>query len=291
MILAGAADGLVGLGRDGEVRVQRVQVGRHIARRDQAVDAVRVALLVHDPGGQGLVAERRRAGGAGARVRHRGRLAHVVHVDAARGRADEEVPLRVTRQHGVLAAAALEGGGDHGRRQQHPALRAGRSSGGLEQRRRLRRVDAHADAGEELERRRADRLDRLWRPEIGGERVLRGAGGSGGVGGGGHRPPSLSKRWAGPHGPAHSIREPGPAVVPAADTPPHIAPAARLDTAAQPAAGGGPTSTRARSNQPPARPPATRPGRRPGRRRAPSPPPSPSCGRRRSWSASGTPGR
>jgi hypothetical protein len=125
VVLARAADGLVGLGGDGEVRIQRMQVGRDVARRDQAVDRVWVALLVHDPGGKDLVAERRRTGDAGARVPHRGGLAHIVHVDAARRRSDGEVPLRVARQHRVLAAATPEGGGDHGRRQQHPALQAG----------------------------------------------------------------------------------------------------------------------------------------------------------------------
>ena len=216
VVLAGAADGLVGLGGDGEVRVQRVQAGRHVARRDQAVDRVGVALPVHDPGGKDLIAEDRRTDGAGARVADRRRLAHVVHVDAARRRPDGEVPLRVARQHDVLAAAALEGGGHGGRRQQHPALRAGRPSGGLEQRRRLRRVDAHADAREELERRRADGLDRLGRPEVGGERVARRVRGGAGVSAeevmGG---PSLSKARAGPYRPSPLNQRARPAGAPA----------------------------------------------------------------------------
>jgi len=46
VVLAGTADGLVRLGGDGQERVQRMELGRHVAGRDEAVDAVRVATVV-----------------------------------------------------------------------------------------------------------------------------------------------------------------------------------------------------------------------------------------------------
>ena len=125
VILAGAADGLVGPGGDGEVRVQRMQVGRHVAGGDETVDAVGIPQLMHDPSGERLVAERGRPGPAGARVAERRSLAHVVDVDAPGCRAQGEVALRVSCRHEVLAAAALERGGNGGRQQQHPAHWAG----------------------------------------------------------------------------------------------------------------------------------------------------------------------
>ncbi len=54
---ARAADVLVRLGVDREVRVQRVKLGGHVRGRDQRVDAVRVAAVVHDARREDLVAQ------------------------------------------------------------------------------------------------------------------------------------------------------------------------------------------------------------------------------------------
>ena len=165
------ADELVGLGGDRQVGVQRVQFARHVARSDQAVDAVGVAAVVHDPRRQHLVAESRPAGLAAARIGHVGRLAHVVHADLAGRRAHDDVEGRVAGDHRVLLRARRQGRGDDGRRHQHPALRAECAPGGREQMHGARRVDPHADTREQLERRRADRRDGLRRPEVGGAGV------------------------------------------------------------------------------------------------------------------------
>ena len=164
---AGAAHVLVGLGVDRQIRVQRMQFGGHVARRNQAVDAVGVAAVVHDPRRQHLVAERGPAGLAAARVGHVGGLAHVVHVHAPGRGAHGDVLPRIAGQEREFGGARREGRGDDGRRHQDPALRAACAPGGREQLRGARRVDAHADARQQFQRSAADGFDGLGRPEVG----------------------------------------------------------------------------------------------------------------------------
>ena len=118
---------------------------------DEAVDAVGEALVMHDPGGERLVAEGRGPGTTGARVADGRRLAHVVDVDAPRRRADGEVARGVAGRASAysprqLSSAAATTAAGSSTRPCGPGDPPAASSSAVAS----AESDAHAHAGEQL---------------------------------------------------------------------------------------------------------------------------------------------